>query len=40
METEYTTYEYEKYKLMEKELINFWKRKSDCLLTFELYRIM
>ena len=40
MEVEYGTYEYENYKGMQEEHINFWYRQADCLLAFELSRMM
>ena len=40
MRSEYGTYEYEKDKGTEKDHINFWYRKADCILTFELSHMM
>ena len=40
MESEYVTYEYEKEKGVEKKNINLWYIQADCILTFELSRMM
>ena len=37
MEVEYVTYEWDKEKGMDNDYINFWYRKTECLLTSRAY---